>query len=77
MAALERFNSVMMKVTWVVLAVGLVNHFVFEFMPRHWEARLIDAIWVLVGLTIAGQVAHWLARRFRAAPPGSGAEPTD
>lgn len=64
MEVLERLNSVATKVTWVVLAIGLVNHFVFEFMPRLWESRLLTVLWILVVLTIFGQVAAWLGRRF-------------
>ena len=77
MAALGRINGVVSKVTWAVLAVGLVNHFVYEFLPRHWEAPLLTAIWVLVGLTLAGHLGHWVARRVLDARAGRGAAATD
>ncbi len=73
MGALERINSVVMKLTWLALAVGLVNHFVYELMPRLWEGRLLNLIWVLVAMTIVGQAVHWAVRR-RAVRSGAGAD---
>jgi|TARA_B100000315_G_scaffold237641_1_gene254603 hypothetical protein len=65
-------NKIIARVTWVLLAVGSVDHFsceleitsfACEFLPHQIAAHNLTLLWVLIGIIFLGETAAWAWRR--------------
>lgn len=61
---LKRWNRVVLWVTWLFLAIGLVDHFLVTFLPYRVALMNLNLLWVLVILVFVGEgTAFFLERR--------------
>ena len=63
MDRLRKINHFVLRVTWVLLTIGLIDHFLFTFLPRDVAEFNILLLWVLVVLVFAGEVTTYTARK--------------
>ena len=59
-------NRVVVRVTWFFLAIGVVDHFVYEFLPYPWAGRNLNLLWVLIAILVSGEIIAFVVRRRRA-----------
>ena len=63
MDRLRKINRLVLRVTWVLLTIGLIDHFLLTFLPRDVAEFNILLLWVLVILVFAGEVTTYIARK--------------
>lgn len=60
---LNFFNKIVVRLTWFFLIIGIVDHWVFEFLPFPWAARNINLLWVLIAVLIVGELIAYVMKR--------------
>lgn len=63
---LQFFNKVLVRITWFFLTIGLIDHFVFEFLPLPWASRNLTLLFSLIGLLIVSELAAFVMKRRQA-----------
>lgn len=69
LAKIVRVNKVVMRLTWVFLTVGLIEHFIFDewlaspIIPQVWFSSLMIVLWVLIVFVILGELTAYIAKR--------------
>ena len=72
LATLLKTNKIIARVTWVLLAIGLVDHFsceleatafACEFLPHRIAANNLTLLWILIGIVLLGEVSAWAWKR--------------
>lgn len=67
------FNKVLVRVTWFFLTIGLIDHFVYEFLPLPWPGRNLTLLFILIGLLVVSETVAFILKRREAknesAPP--------
>ena len=66
--ALLKTNKIISRVTWVLLSIGLVDHFscelevtsfACEFLPHRVAANNLTILWILIGVVFLGEILAW------------------
>ncbi len=69
---LQKFNKVFMRLTWVFLIVGSVDHFSCELeatkfacenLPHEIAQYNLRLLWVMVAIIFIGEVTAWILKR--------------
>lgn len=69
---LQKFNKIFMRVTWVLLIIGGVDHFSCELettkfacenLPHEIAQYNIKLLWLMVATIFTGEVAAWFLKK--------------
>ena len=60
---LQFFNKVLVRVTWFFLTIGLIDHFVFEFLPLPWPTRNLILLFGLIAILVVSEIVTIVLRR--------------
>ncbi len=69
---LRKFNRIFLRVTWIFLGIGLIDHFsceleatrfACEFLPHGIAHYNLMLIWVMAGILVAGEIAAFIMKR--------------
>ena len=72
---IQRFNKIFLRITWVFLTVGLVDHFsceleatefACEFLPHQIAWINLNLLWFMIAVVMIGEVAAWILKRKKA-----------
>lgn len=70
--SLRKFNRVFLRIIWIFLAIGLIDHFSCEFEITQFACEFLPpkiahfnliAIWVMAGILLAGEIGAFVQKR--------------
>ena len=68
----QRFNYVFLRITWVFLSIGLVDHFsceweatafACEFLPHDIARSNLTFLWIMIAVVVIGEFVAWILKR--------------
>jgi hypothetical protein len=69
---LQKFNKIFMRVTWVLLIIGSIDHFSCEFeatkfacekLPHEIAQYNLKLLWGMVAIVCLGEIAAWILKK--------------
>ena len=69
---LQKFNKIFMRITWVFLIIGSVDHFSCELeatkfacenLPHEIAQYNLKLLWLMVAIIFLGEATAWLLKR--------------
>ncbi|MBT3991531.1 MAG: hypothetical protein HON14_04340 [Rhodospirillaceae bacterium] len=78
---LQKFNKIFLRVTWVLLAIGSIDHFSCEFeatkfacenLPHEIAQYNLKLLWVMVVIVGVGEIVAWILKRREAREANAG-----
>ena len=72
LAKLQKINKIFMRITWVLLIIGSIDHFSCEFqatnfaceqLPHDIAQYNLKLLWVMVAIVLLGEIGAWILKK--------------